>query len=151
MFLPEQESNEDVEKDIHKMLRNDLKLPAMINEIDKLHRVGKVKERNGKKVQDVIIRFKSHYARYKVYNERKKAKNIKIHANLTKKRGKLLFEASDATKEIERVDFCYSNIHGDLNLRLVDPFNGRSSFAFKSMGELNDLLIKMDLIVDPIV
>ena len=67
-------------------------------------------------MQDVIVRFKSHHARYRVYNERKKAKNIKIGANLTKRRGKLLFDASNVVKSIDKVDFCFSNIHGDLEL-----------------------------------
>ena len=151
MFLPERESNEDVEKNIHKILKDDLKLPEAIQNIDKLHRVGKVKEKNGKKIQDVIIRFKTHRTRYAVYNERKKAKNVKISANLTKRRGKLLYDASSATANIDKVKFCFSNIHGDLNVMLVEPFNGRSVFSFRSMCELNDLLIKMNLTEESIV
>ena len=151
MFLPERETNEDVERNIHKILKDDLKLPEAIQNIDKLHRVGKVKERNGKKIQDVIIRFKTHRTRYAVYSERKKAKNVKISSNLTKKRGKLLYDASTAISEIDKVKFCFSNIHGDLNIMLAEPFNGRSAFSFRSMGELNELLIKMNLTEESIV
>ena len=57
-----------------------------------------------------------------------------------------MYDASNATKDIEKVDLCFSNIHGDLKLRLVEPYNGMSVFVFNSMGELNDLLLKMDLI-----
>ena len=101
-------------------------------------------------MQDVIIRFKTHHARYTVYNERKKTKNVRIAANLTKRRAKLLYDASNAIKDIQKVDFCFSNIHGDLKVRLVEPYNGRSVFAFNSMSELNDILLKMDLIDESI-
>ena len=51
-----------------------------------LHRVGKIKDRYGKQSQDIIVKFKSHSAIYKVYKERKKGKNIKISPNLAKKK-----------------------------------------------------------------
>ena len=38
----------------------------------KLHRVGKIKDRNGNQSQDIIVKFKSHSARYKVYKGLKK-------------------------------------------------------------------------------
>ena len=71
VFLPENETNESITKNVHKMISKDLESPSLVTSIDKLHRFGKIKEKNGKKSQNVIIRFKSHYARYSVYNARK--------------------------------------------------------------------------------
>ena len=68
-----------------KLIEKDLSLPHLVNEADKLHRVGNVKEMNGKKSQDIIIKFKSHAVRYAVFNERKKIRGVKIRPDLTKK------------------------------------------------------------------
>ena len=123
----------------------------MVNSIDKLHRTGEVREKNGKRMQDVIIRFKTHHARYTVYRQRKHAKNTKIHANLTKRRGKLLFDASNAIRGIDKVNFCFSNIHGDLNVRLEESYNGKHVYSFNSLSELSELLIQAGLVQQPIV
>ena len=74
VFRPETETNEDVEKVVTDIIKNDLKLPNEINNIDKLHRIGKVKMRNGKKNQDVIVRFKTHALRYNVFTASKSTK-----------------------------------------------------------------------------
>ena len=150
MWLPENENNGDVEKKVQNVIKDELKLPEMVNSIDKLHRTGKVKEKNGKRMQDVIIRFKTHHARYTVYSQRKNAKNIKIHANLTKRRGKLLYDASNAINGIDKVNFCFSNMHGDLNVRLEEAYNGKYVHGFSSFKDLNDLLIKAGLLQQPI-
>ena len=151
VFVPEKETLEDVKKNVHNIITKDLGLPKMVSKIDKLHRVGIIKEKDGKKMQNVIVRFKSHFARYAVYNERKKAKNIKISTNLTKRRGKLLFDVSNAVKEVGNVQFCFANINGDLKIRLVEPYNGKQVFSFNSLNELNSLLLKMGLIEESIV
>ena len=151
MWLPERETNTDVEREVKNVIQNELKLPEIVNNIDKLHRTGKIKEKNGKRMQDVIIRFKSHKARYTVYSERKKAKNVKISANLTKRRGKLLFDATNAVRGVEKVNFCFANIHGDLNVRLEEAYNGKHVHGFNSISELSELLIKTGLTQEPIV
>ena len=124
--------------------------PDLLSSLDKQHRIGKVKIVNGKKLQNIIVRFKSHSARYSVYKVRKKAKNVKISANLTKRRSQLLTTASNAITNIEKVAFCFSNIHGDLMTRLIEPYNGKHVFPFNSLKELSDLLMEMNLIEEPI-
>ena len=58
----------------------------------------------------------------------------------------------NAVKSIEdKVKFCFANIHGDLNFRLVEPFNGKQVFPFNSMDELYDVLLKMRLIDERIL
>ena len=91
-FLPENESHKKVCETVHKIIGEDLSLPDAVDDIDKLHRVGKVKTREGKKSQDIIVRFKTHKSRYDVYQDKKKARNVKIAPNLTKRRGKLLYD-----------------------------------------------------------
>ena len=150
VFLPERESVEDVAKHINKTIAKDLGLPKLVSSIDKVHRVGKIREKNGKKMQNIIVRFKNHSARYSVYNERKKAKNVKINPNLTPKRSNLLSNASNAVEQVNNVHFCFANIHGDLNFRLVEPYNGKHVFPFNSMKQLNTSLLEMSMIEEPI-
>ena len=77
-FLPEEESVDAVKNMVSKLINQELKLPEMSKDIDKAHRIGKVQTRNGKKEQDIIVRFKTHSSRYSVYQDRKKAKNVRI-------------------------------------------------------------------------
>ena len=76
VFLPEKETNEDVTIKVTNILSNDLNLPDVIGEIDKLHRVGKIKDRNRKQSQD-IVKFKSHSARYKVIKKGERERTLK--------------------------------------------------------------------------
>ena len=150
VFLPENENDDGVKSIVTKILKNDMAKPELLSSVDKQHRIGAIKEVNGKKLQNIIVRFKSHSARYAVYKDRKKAKNVKISANLTKRRSQLLTAASNAVNHIEKVDFCFSNIHGDLMTRLKEPYNGKHVFVFNSLKELSDLLMKINLIEEPI-
>lgn len=140
VFLPEKETHDQINKKLIKVIKEDLNLPDVVNEVDKLHRVGKIKHLNGKKTQDVIIKFKSHAARYSVYNERKKARNIKIAPNLNKRRGKLLYDAVQLSVNESKVNFVYADAHGDLKIRLHEPHNEKHVFSFNSLDELNNLL-----------
>ena len=81
VFKPEKESNEDVMKKVKNIIEKELNMLGINNEIDKMHRIGKVKEENGKKKQEVIIKFKTHAVRYAVYDARKKARSAKFLPN----------------------------------------------------------------------
>ena len=108
----------------------------VVNDFDKAHRLGKVKESNGKKHQDIIVRFKSHSSRYKVFHKRKTLKHVSISANLTKNRSKLLFDAiqvSENNIDDNEWGFVYANEHGDLLFRLKQKFNGKQYFSFDSL------------------
>ncbi len=78
---------------IKQYIDQDLAMGNASKDIDKLHRIGKPKVFNGVRQQNVIVRFRSHATRYRVYNERKKSKKFKIAPNLTKRREDTLFEA----------------------------------------------------------
>ena len=113
-------------------------LPDVVPDFDKAHRIGQVKTINGKKAQDVIVRFKSHSARYKVYKNRKRANNIRILPNLTKRRSGLLYEAIQMTNEKINGDwgFVFANQHGDLLIRTNDKYKGKHYFEFTSIDSL---------------
>ena len=81
-------------------------------------------------------------------NKRKDAKSVKIRPNLTKNRNNLLFEANDFVANIDQIDFCFANIHGDLNVRMKEEVDGRQIFSFDSMEALRTLLIKKGCIED---
>ena len=72
VFLPENESDDDVKKVVTKIVKNDIVKPELLSSVDKHHRIGKIKEVNGKKMQNIIACFKSHSARYSVYQEQNK-------------------------------------------------------------------------------
>ena len=57
-------------------------LPEAAKEVDKALGAKKdINACNGKKHQNVIVRFKTHAARYKVFNRRKSLRNISISPN----------------------------------------------------------------------
>ena len=128
----EKESEEEVKKKVHDILKTDLKLPDTIPQIDKLHRIGKVRERNGKQSQDIIVRFTTHRARYQVYTNRKSTRNVKIRPNLTRRRETLRYEASESTKDNDKVNFVYADVHGDIKVRLIDQYKGKHVHAINS-------------------
>ena len=127
---------------VKKVLENELNLAGSVSTIDKMHRIGKIRNRDGKRNQDIIIRFKTHHSRYTVMRNRKEARSAKIRPNLTKYRNNLQYEASEYVKEIEKVKFIYANIHGDLILRLNEEINGEEDFQFNSMNKLKSLLVE---------
>ena len=143
VFLPEHESDRAIHAKVGKVLEKDLKLPNVFNTIDKFHRVGKVRMKDGKKAQDIIVRFNNHSSRYAVYKERKKAQNVKIVPNLTRTRSKLLFDASQLVKTLESIEFCFANTHGDLYVRLVKEHEGNILHRFNSINELKKLISDM--------
>ena len=144
VFLPENETLNALTSTVTKVIGEEINLPNAVDDIDKFHRVGRVKTVGGKKHQDIIIRFKTHRSRYAVYQDRKKSKSVKISPNLTKRRGALLYEASQLVNDAEKVNFVFANVHGDLNIRLVEPYKDKMVFPFSSMGQLKDLLAEIN-------
>ena len=113
--LPDgKEEQTTLENTIINIISKDLGLGNVAKDIDKMHRVGKPKTHNGVRQQNVIIRFRNHATRYRVYNARKKSKKVKICPNLTKTRSDLLYNATQFTKDVDGVDFVLADIHGDL-------------------------------------
>lgn len=146
--IDRKESPEEVKKIVLKTLKDDLQMNnEVISDIDKFHRTGYVKNNKGKKQQNIIVRFKSHCSRYACM-EKKKRSNTKLAPNLTHRRGKLLYDASQIIKdnEITAIEFVFANINGDLQVRLAEPLDGKSVYPFKNFDELDDLLLSNRLI-----
>ena len=57
VLKPEDESDEEVVQKMHNLIKTEFKGNSFL--IDKLHHTGKVKTVNGKKLQDIVIWFKS--------------------------------------------------------------------------------------------
>ena len=54
VFLPENETNDDITKVVTKVIAKDLQLATVTSDIDKLHRIGKVKVKDGKKIKTLL-------------------------------------------------------------------------------------------------
>ena len=135
------ENQQAIETQVKNIVEKELKLPNAAKDIDKLHRLGKKKEHEGKTYQNVIVRFRSHRQRYAVYKERSKLQHgVKMNPNLTKKRGTMLYKSSKLVENVQGVDFTFANIHGDLCVRLTAEHEGRNVWTFQSLGELKKLL-----------
>lgn len=147
VFLPEKETVEQVENGVKDIIMK-MDLPEVLPDFDKAHRLGKVKTVDGKKMQDVIARFKSHSSRYKVFNRRKSVENVRISPHLTKTRSQLLADAVNLTNAIEKVKwgFVFANSHGDLLLRTNEKHKGKHYFSFDSVDSLNKQLVEIGLL-----
>ena len=146
--LPSEETIEEVEVKVANIVENSLKSPDLAKDIDKTHRIGRVKTRDGKSYQNIVVRFKTHQSRYKTYQKRKQLVNgVKIGPHLTRHRGSVLHESIDFVKDINGVEFTYANIHGDLRVRLTNEYDGKNDFQFTSIQELNQMLVEKELLV----
>lgn len=145
---PPNETQEQVEAKVNALITTTLKSPHLTKDVDKLHRIGRPKKQGRKTFQNIVVRFRSHRSRYALYNKKKELKDgVKINAHLTTYRAKLLHESIEFTKDIEGVDFTYSNIHGDLYVWFTEPDeNGTQKVKFDSMDELSEILLQKGLV-----
>ncbi len=149
--VPDDENIKDLEGTMRDFLQKELGIENVSKEIDKIHRIGKPKSFSGVKQQNVIIRFRSHAARYKAYKNRQKSNKIKVVPNLTKHRENTLFEAKSVVESIEEIKFAYSDVHGDLRVLFKDKMEDehghlRESHVFYSISDLNKTLVRLGLI-----
>ena len=150
VVVPKKPSQDGDEKFVQNLFTKELKLNDAYADVDKLHRLGPVRNKDGKKTQDIIVRFRSHAVRYEVFGQRKKAKSTKIRPNLTKKRGDILYRASKLVENVDGVHFVFANEHGDLVLRLTEKIDEKQYFDFKTMDELKEILrgLEIDFVDD---
>ena len=142
------ETPKGIEHELHREFTNmGLKQPE--EAIDMAHRVGKryeVEEEDedgvvtGVTKQQVIVRFTSWTHRTLVYRSRKKSKNFKFKIDLTKRRMGLLSHARRLIKDIQGIDYAFSDVNCRLNLKLCGgPFR-----AFNSETELASIIADLD-------
>lgn len=150
---PDEETHEDVEEIVKKVIKDDLEMPdSIFKDIDKFHRNGFIKTQRGKRKQNIIVRFKSHASRYACLIKKKQLKSNKISPNLTRNRGKILHKASEIINEKKpsAIEFAFANIHGDLQIRLAEPCDGKKVHPFNSLNELDTFLLDNNLISNAI-
>ncbi len=139
----ENELNDDLVKKVQKAIGDGLDLKQEFNrDFDKTHRIGPVHQTENGPKQDVIVRFKSHATRYKVYEKRKECKNkaLRFTPSLTSTRRKLLSRSRAAYEENDAVNFIYCDIHGDVKVRFHERVRNKLVHAFGSLDELKDLI-----------
>lgn len=106
--------------------------------IDRAHRVGPKKDRNGNRVQRaMIVRFTSWRARTHVYTNRKKTTGDgKFYTDLTKRRFDLKKKAQEKTKDNASIKFAYGDVNNNICIMLVDG----TKRVFNSEDELDRIL-----------
>lgn len=117
------------------------------NAIDRAHRIGgKIVKDNWKKIQQIIVKFRSWDDRAKLYkarpkfiNDVRKKPSFRITVDLTKRRLGLLGVARELIKDRENIRFVFSDINCSLAICLQDG----SFHRFNSEEELSTLLNKI--------
>ena len=146
------EKNENMENltetIIDKLEQTGIPKEELKTNIDKLHRTGPYQPST--KTQPVIVRFKSHSFKEKIYSKRKNVnKNIKLVPSLTRRRSQLqnkLQTASNDSKEngiLDAVTFVFADVHGSLKLVLQNFYENRSAFSVISKLEFYQFVDKV--------
>ena len=127
-----------------------MQLPDVtVNDVDKCHRTGPTGN-DGK--QNVIVRFTKHSTATKVFRERRKLskliswnKHVKFRTSLTRQRQNLLTFAHNLCAEAEEINFIFSDINGNLKIRLKEPTGNRQVYSFQNKMEHAEIIAKLDL------
>ena len=116
--------------------------------IEKPHRTGPYQPST--RTQPVIVRFRSHSFKEKIYSKRKNVnKKIKLVPSLTRRRSQLLNKLQitlNNSKEngiLDAVKFVFADVHGSLKLVLQNPYKNRPVFSFNSELEFYQFVDKV--------
>ena len=110
-------------------------------DIDRAHRIGSKRtvSADGKKVQQIIVKFLTWQKRNVVYRSRKVVKEkfgYSVRLDLTKKKLDLLRRARELIEDRPEVDFVFT----DINCKLVLKMANDNMEWFRSESELNSIL-----------
>ena len=111
------------------------------NNIDKLHEIG---NNNRNSTQSIIVKFKRHSFKEKIYKGRKNIGNrkIKLRPSLTKRRQDLLEEANRKIQEepdVMPVRFAFADVHGTLKVLMKDGITPKFQ-NFNSMVDFHHIV-----------
>ena len=148
------ETEASVTKSIIGIIKRDLQLPDITEkDVDKCRRIGQI-DNDGKQ----NIKFAKHSTATKVFRERRKPsrliswkKHVKFCTSLTRQRQNLLTYARNLCAEAEEINFIFSDINGNLKIRLKEPIGNRQVYSFRNKMELAEILAKLDLDVYELV
>ena len=131
--------------DVVKSCHEKINVPFDQNNIDRVHRIGKKQtdENTGKKVQSVIVKFKSWKSRKEFYdarpinfvNDKKKPglNFFNVFVDLTRRRYLLLKTAKGIIKDNPDL----SSVYADINCSLGVKFKNGSFEYFNRLNELH--------------
>ena len=141
--IEEGEDDKNLEAKIEKCFQ-DINVVVGKEEIDRYHRIGKTyKNRKGKTVKSIIIKFKSWETREKVYKARPKnhieggkKPGFSISLDLTKRRYNLLKSARESIIGKNNISYVFA----DRNCSLAIKFKNGTTNYFNSKEEMEKLI-----------
>ena len=118
------------------IIKNDWQLlDVTINDVNKCHRTGPTYNDD----KQNIIKLTKHSTATKVFMERRKLSyliswkvHVKFRTSLTSRRQKLLTFTSNLCTEAEEISFIFSDIIGNLKIRLKEPNGNRQVYSFQN-------------------
>ena len=137
------DNNKNLSQENVNIVRNELNVKISVDDIDKSHLIKKIKENK------YIVKFTKHSTAETIYKHRKKLikkkegktnQPIKIKVSLTRWRHKLLQYANKVTDDYNLIYFVYTDINGNLKIRLREPIKNPVVFSFNSKMELAEIL-----------
>ena len=134
---------------VNDIIKSDLQLPGVsINDVDKCHRIGPTDN----DCKQNIKKFTKHSTATKVFRERRKLsklmswkKHVKFRTSMTRHRQNLFNFARNICAEAEEINFIFSDINGNLKIRLKEPIGNRQVCSFQNKMKLAEILAKLDL------
>lgn len=130
----EPETGEDCLKKVKKIF-NELSVKIPDSAIDRAHRIGQIKESQGKKFRQMIIRFTTWRHRTMVYKARKNSDKYRVRLDLTKKRLKLIGKTNEMLQGRNLNGYTFADINCRLCAKLDDGFS-----YFDDETEFKDLI-----------
>ena len=106
-------------------------------DVVRAHRVGKKsKDKNGRVIHPVIVRFSSWKSRTLAYRKREKRGEVSYYPDLTKRRLELKKKAEEKVKGNKNISYVFADVNNNIGLKLE---NGRLAF-FNSVHELDRII-----------
>ena len=134
--VSENERSENVERCVKDIIsQTGMDIPH--ESIDRAHRVGKPKVKEGITTQPIIVRFSTFRDRTKFYKKRKDIPNkYGVVLDLTRERLAILKEARRMIENVDGIKFVYT----DINCNLRAFTSGNKHVLFKSIGDLQGII-----------
>ena len=127
MELPQQETGEECAEKVRRIF-DELEVLVPDAVLDRAHRIGPVKQINGKTFQQVIVRFTTWRHRTYVYRARKKASSVKIRLDHTKVRLNVLQMAREVLKSYPEEIFVFADVNCTTRINIdgeISPFTSK--------------------------
>ena len=137
------EDNKNLSQEIVNIVRYQLNVKISGNDIDKSH---SIKKNQRKQEQSKIYKTFNGRDNLKTSSEIDKNKKdktnqpIKTKVSLTKRRQKLLEYVTKLTDDYSLIHFVYTDINGNLKIRLKESIKNWATFSFNNKMELAEIL-----------